>query len=137
MKDNLKTLIRQSIKSGVESDVSSACLGVLEVSGKTLANGYKIIPEYNYGGGRPDIVVRVIKDSRLIMLFECKGQGSNLKDAKNQIRKYLSDLNCEIGFLVYPDRFFIYKHNKNVILYDVLDMEDDIDDIITLVSNII
>jgi hypothetical protein len=114
--ENLRTVLEQLSDSLTENDTTSFCLALLEYSGITFSNGYKITTQMYYVANVPDVVVRVLRNQNNIFVMECKGGDGNrarpYSDGREQISRYMSSLNFDNGFLVFPQ--FIAHFNKHL-----------------------
>jgi hypothetical protein len=114
--ENLSIVLEQLNDSLTENNTTSFCLALLEYSGVTFSNGYKIVTQMYYTANIPDIVVKVLRNQNNIFVMECKGGNrSRIKpytDGKNQIVRCMTSLRSGNGFLVFPQ--FICHFNKHL-----------------------
>ncbi|KXN67838.1 hypothetical protein CONCODRAFT_10020 [Conidiobolus coronatus NRRL 28638] len=115
--ESLKILLEQVEETYSENDVTSLCLCMLELAGKTFTNGYKITTQAVSLDLIPDISIRILFNNNPLIVIECKGGNGHASNHYNkslkQIKNYIEILQYPYGFLVFPNRsIFLTKGNR-------------------------
>ena len=107
--ENLRKVIKISQESGIEEDVSAVSLGLLEIAGKTLTNGYIVRSQHRITLGIPDITVEVLYNQQPLLVIECKSSKGNMNIGENQIIAYMVDGIYPHGILINPSKAKYYN----------------------------
>ncbi|KXN65201.1 hypothetical protein CONCODRAFT_13299 [Conidiobolus coronatus NRRL 28638] len=139
--DKLKEILQDVKATFSENDVTTLCLCLLEISGKTFANGYRITTQANYGASVPDIIVRIFHDKRPLIVIECKGGSVNASahysNSLEQIKVYMRSLTFPYGFLVFPERIIFLINSQNPKIKTTWDNEEsELDDVIDTIRSL-
>lgn len=135
--ENLKLILADVEETYSENDVTALCHGIIELSGKTLLNGYKIVTQANYLRYVPDIVIRILKNNKPHIVIECKGGNGNAPKhydkSMSQIKDYMINLEFPFGFLVFPNKtIFLIKNDNISIKTEWSNSADEMADIVSV-----
>jgi len=134
--ENLRKIVKDTIESGKEDDVSSVALGLLEVSGKTLSNGYVIRAQHRITLGIPDITVEILHNKIPLIVIECKSKNASMSVGESQIIAYMVDGNYPHGILMSPSKVKYYHMEEIPEIIRTFFLSEDISRIVELLRDL-